>query len=212
MRLVEVRRVRFNNRKACIKLIEVRRVRFDYRHSLLQTEMEDIHDLEKVFDNIEYSVLLDHLYQSGVCTNVAISYKLVLELNSQSSSWWTWWSVVRPFWDPERGLTRICIISHFVFGDHKPTSETTWATEPRGKYWWCVCWIDGSCWWYQKCNKHTYCPGSPVWDCQPLYTDQNCLIINVAKCKLLTTDWAMDETVCVQGQTVEACKCYKGYG
>ena len=96
MRLVEVRRVCFDNPKACIKLIEVRTVPFDYRHSLLQTEMEDIHDLEKVFDNIEYSVLLDHLYQSGVCTNVAISYKLVLELNSQSSSRWTWWSVVRP--------------------------------------------------------------------------------------------------------------------
>ena len=35
-----------------------------------------------------------------------------------------------------------------------------------------------------------------------LYTDQNCLKINVAKCKLLTTDRVMDETVCVQGQTV----------
>ena len=43
-----------------------------------------------------------------------------------------------------------------------------------------------------------------------LYTDQNCLKINVAKCELLTTDQAMDETVCVQVQTAansQACKC-----
>ena len=31
-----------------------------------------------------------------------------------------------------------------------------------------------------------------------LYTDQNCLKINVAKCELLTTDRAMDETVCTR--------------
>ena len=31
-----------------------------------------------------------------------------------------------------------------------------------------------------------------------LYTDQNCLKINVAKCELLSTDRAMDETVCTR--------------